>query len=233
MLISIPHFVFLGIFVVFGVKGELKYSSETCQKVFDNEESYTSKAGQELGEDDPFSIVMLCFHNWYREAANLDLFSWNSNMAKVAAAWAAILKKNNNCALFHSHSSTRGENLALIVVEANHLLKTGEKAIKRWFNDSQYYKFGGESESFNTCKMTSDPIRFTQLMWQNTTEIGCGYDLCDEDYFMVVVCHYSPRGNQRGKPMFQDRNFCALNEKMSSLEAPVDAMGTCGDFDGC
>ena len=60
-----------------------------------------SKAGQELGEDDPFSIVMLCFHNWYREAANLDLFSWNSNMAKVAAAWAAILKKNNNCALFH------------------------------------------------------------------------------------------------------------------------------------
>ena len=57
-----------------------------------------SKAGQELEENDPFSIVALCFHNWYREAANLDLVSWNSNLARSAAKWAAELQKDKGCA---------------------------------------------------------------------------------------------------------------------------------------
>ncbi|XP_075257363.1 uncharacterized protein LOC142349587 [Convolutriloba macropyga] len=172
MLIFIPHFVFLGIFVVFKVQGELKYSSETCQKAFDNAGSYTSKAGQELGEDDPFSIVMLCFHNWYREAANLDLVSWSSNLAKSAAEWAAVLNKDKRCDLMHSRTPGRGENLATFFIttgiEANRILEHGKEAVVGWFNESQYYKFGGESEDFNKCNMTDKTGHFTQLMWQSS-----------------------------------------------------------------
>ncbi|XP_075257145.1 uncharacterized protein LOC142349455 [Convolutriloba macropyga] len=247
MLICIPHFVFLGIFVVFEVQGELKYSSETCQRAFDNEGSYTSKAGQELGEDDPFSIVMLCFHNWYREAANLDLVSWNSNLAKFAAEWAAVLKKDKQCGLMHSTFQDRqnkdktgisgiiGENLAMsgisTGIKANRILEYGKKAVVGWFNEIQYYKFGGESESFNKCKMTGTTGHFTQVMWQSSTEIGCAYDVCGKK--IVVVCNYFDVGNMLNDPAFKDDNFCALNKKLSSLEAPVDSMGTCSDFDEC
>ncbi|XP_075252359.1 uncharacterized protein LOC142344519 [Convolutriloba macropyga] len=235
MLISIPHFVFLGIFVVFEVQGELKYSSETCQSAFDNEGSYTSKAGQELEENDPFSIVALCFHNWYREAANLDLVSWNSNLARSAAKWAAELQKDKGCAYTRSGPKGRGENQAMFHIstgiKANHILKFGKEAVVGWFNESQYYKFGGESESYEKCKMTGFTGHFTQLMWQSSTYIGCAYAVCG--ILMDVVCHYIDMGNMFYVPVFKDDNFCALNEKMSSLKAPVDSMGTCSDFDGC
>ena len=69
---------------------------------------------------------------------------------------------------FSARTPGRGENLATFFIttgiEANRILEHGKEAVVGWFNESQYYKFGGESEDFNKCNMTDKTGHFTQVM---------------------------------------------------------------------
>jgi hypothetical protein len=38
---------------------------------------------------------------------------------------------------------------------------------------------------------------YTQMVWKNTKEVGCG--TASNDNLVVLVCRYSPSGNQLGQ----------------------------------
>lgn len=70
-------------------------------------------------------------------------------------------------------------------------------AVTDWYNEVQYY-------DYNTGDTTivGEPVgHFTQVVWKDTTEIGCAVAYCEnlnQRYF--YVCDYSPWGN------FNDNN---------------------------
>lgn len=43
---------------------------------------------------------------------------------------------------------------------------------------------------------------FTQLVWKQTTKVGCGWKLCN-GYLYYLVCRYSPTGNDWGLGQFE------------------------------
>jgi hypothetical protein len=48
-----------------------------------------------------------------------------------------------------------------------------------------------------------DVAHYTQMIWPQTTEIGCGY--APGGGFNWLVCRYNPGGNKDGKPVIQPR----------------------------
>jgi hypothetical protein len=43
---------------------------------------------------------------------------------------------------------------------------------------------------------------YTQIVWDGTTDIGCGYAIGDVNgtgYGILIVCRYGPSGNYRGQ----------------------------------
>lgn len=70
-------------------------------------------------------------------------------------------------------------------------------AIDAWANEEKDY-------SYSKAKFTESTGHFTQLVWQNTTSVGCGLVQCNNPAGNGVkgaylVCEYSPRGNVQGQ----------------------------------
>lgn len=66
--------------------------------------------------------------------------------------------------------------------------KDWESMIDLWYNEVSKYNF--DSPGFN-----SETGHFTQVVWKNTSSIGCGATYCPNLGFNVYVCEYEPRGN--------------------------------------
>jgi hypothetical protein len=63
-------------------------------------------------------------------------------------------------------------------------------AIDGWANEESEYDY--EKRKFST-----GAGHFTQLVWKNTTAVGCGAADCDEKGWLLV-CEYNPMGNVIG-----------------------------------
>lgn len=113
--------------------------------------SYTS--------DPVFRDDMLAAHNFYRSEHNASALTWNSTSAKYAANWAF------QCRFSHTGGPT-GENLAAGYANAT-------AAVDGW---------GSERKSYNFKKPTGFSEKtghFTQVVWRNTTSVGCGRAACN------------------------------------------------------
>lgn len=64
-------------------------------------------------------------------------------------------------------------------------------AIDGWANEETDYDY--EKREFST-----EAGHFTQLVWKNTTAVGCGATDCGDDGWLFV-CEYSPAGNVIGE----------------------------------
>lgn len=98
--------------------------------------------------------------------------------------------RGGKCDFQHS-GGPYGENLALGCSNAT-------SCVEAWGNERREYDFGkgdfGESTG-----------HFTQLVWKDTTSVGCGARMCGGDgrsgsaRGWYLVCEYWPRGNVIGK----------------------------------
>ncbi|KAF2168993.1 hypothetical protein M409DRAFT_65319 [Zasmidium cellare ATCC 36951] len=132
---------------------------------------------------DSLQFAVLNSTNIYRQHYEAQNVTWNSTLANYAQNYA------KNCVWKHS-GGPYGENLA-----AN--FESPTLAIDAWANEESEY-------SYDDRKFTEKTGHFTQLVWQNTTSVGCGLVQCDNDAENGVkgaylVCEYSPRGNVKGQ----------------------------------
>ncbi len=134
---------------------------------------------------------LVAAHNKYRAEVGVPPIEWSDDLAKQAQGWANYLTAN----LLFEHSGA-GENI--------------------WMGTSHAYSFTQMIDSFGNEKSNfvngvfpnvsktgnwSDVGHYTQVVWRNTTQVGCaGLDGSDGNY--RLVCRYSPPGNVIGQTVF-------------------------------
>ncbi|XP_063711694.1 uncharacterized protein LOC134839993 [Symsagittifera roscoffensis] len=184
-----------------------------------------------LKEDDLFAMTVQCHHNKFREAAALPPLQWNAQLASFSKAWTATLKETKKCGLGHSSTGDRrslggfvyvGENLAsrsATKITEDQAPENAILGVEGWFDEIEGYQYS--ASEYRTCAKQSTAPKvtghFTQVMWQQTTDVGCDYAICEKGpnpnmATIVVSCNYGPGGNMGGTNVFGPDNFCSLSE---------------------
>lgn len=125
-------------------------------------------------------------HNIYRANVGAANLVWNENLANFAAEWV-VINGEKNCKMTHRTRLNYGENL--------------------FWSGSTYFKpyiavknWGSEIENYNgevIGKTKGTVGHYTQMVWQNTTDVGCAVFMCENTH--LVICNYFPAGNWRGE----------------------------------
>ena len=148
----------------------------------------------------------------------LPAVTWNCNLAKVAQKWAdneKVIKPNpkDGQPLTHSEGSWRKTEYTKLV--SGNTAKVGENIAAQWGSPTTDRSAGSFASGWveegtrfalmtNTC--SKGPCgHYTQVVWRQTTEIGCGVATYDESKTIegkkwdgktkVLVCQYLPAGN--------------------------------------
>lgn len=111
--------------------------------------------------------------------------TWSNDLSEAAGAWGLELIESG-CALKHDPKTRHGENLAKGY-------RTPEAAVAAWAGEEKYYNY-----SSNTCADGKVCGHYTQIVWADTTEVGCQQYDCHDGH-PVLVCRFSPAGNFIGQ----------------------------------
>lgn len=143
-------------------------------------------------------------HNIVRTAHGLNPLRWSDDLAAYAQEWANQLANTNNCNMRHRPTHGRfkqehGENLWWAsprvwsdgVTEVQNI--TIGRVVKDWADEKPFYNY-----KTNGCKAGEQCGHYTQIVWRETTHVGCAYQQCG-DKSQLWVCNYNPPGNYVGE----------------------------------
>lgn len=126
-------------------------------------------------------------HNRYRSKHCAPALTWSPELAKGAQEWANACTPDPQFPDRFAHSKEAwtdangyGENLYWGTNA------TANDAVDWWYNEVNQY-------NFDNPVFSNSVGHFTQLVWQNSKQIGCGLASCGGLNFWV--CRYSPPGN--------------------------------------
>ncbi|KAK2733550.1 extracellular scp domain protein [Colletotrichum kahawae] len=134
----------------------------------------------EWNSDGTFTSAVLNSTNHYREQHNASDVSWNETLADFAVDY---LRGMDDCDFEHS-GGPYGENLAMGYANVT-------RSVEAWGEERDDY-------DFDDAEFSEETGHFTQLVWKDTTDVGCARKLCDDDAW-YLVCEYWPRGNVVGQ----------------------------------
>ena len=124
-------------------------------------------------------------HNAMRARHGVPPLRWNASIAAVAQDWANTNARQNR--MYHRQPNRYGENIYWMSGGK----VTGAMAVDAWYGEISQYNYGRPGFSAATG-------HFTQVVWKDTTEVGCG-SARDSRGGTYVVCNYSPPGNVQGR----------------------------------
>ncbi|KAL6630934.1 hypothetical protein ACP70R_028274 [Stipagrostis hirtigluma subsp. patula] len=128
-------------------------------------------------------------HNAARADVGVGPVSWDDTVAAYAQNYAG--QRAGDCALKHS-GGRYGEN---IFVGGAGRDWTAKDALDLWVAEKQYYHHDS-----NTCSAPAGQScgHYTQVVWRDSTAIGCGRAVCSNGG-VFIVCSYNPPGNFIGQ----------------------------------
>ncbi|XP_010943469.1 pathogenesis-related protein PRB1-3-like [Elaeis guineensis] len=125
-------------------------------------------------------------HNSARAAVGVGPVSWNDSVAVYAQDYAN--QRTGDCQLVHSNGSY-GENL----FGGSGADYTAADAVNLWVSEKQYHDYNS-----NTCADGQMCGHYTQVVWRDSTSIGCARVVCDNGG-IFITCNYYPPGNFVGQ----------------------------------
>jgi pathogenesis-related protein 1 len=145
--------------------------------------------GLSLGE----RAALISLHNDARAQKGVAPLTWSSDLAESVGAWVLNLK-GRGCVLEHSGSDQFGENL-YYGMKSNGQTTAGE-VMSGFLDEEKYY-----DPVTNTCEGGEKCGHYTQIMWEDTTKLGCAKAVCISPGMREEVwgCQYGPKGNIIGQ----------------------------------
>ncbi|KAM0835489.1 hypothetical protein ACQ4PT_062891 [Festuca glaucescens] len=139
------------------------------------------------GQNSPQDYVIA--HNAARATVGVGLgpVAWDAAVASFAASYAR--HRSVDCELVHS-TSRYGENIFWGSGED----WTAAQVVEKWADERPDYSYAS-----NSCTAGRMCGHYTQIVWRNSTRIGCARVLCDRDAGVFITCNYSPPGNYIGQ----------------------------------
>ena len=139
---------------------------------------------------------MVKAHNAWRAKVGVPALRWSADLADTARSWAGTLA-GGRCRLEHSDEAF-GENLffasALRSGGRPQLLQVRPgQVVGAWASESVDYSYAS-----NSCARGKECGHYTQIVWKDTREVGCGMSVCS-DLGQIWVCEYRPAGNVVGQ----------------------------------
>lgn len=132
------------------------------------------------------STQILAVHNQERSQVNVSPLTWSDTLANHAQQWANQLATRGS--FEHSQGSGEGENLWMGT--SGYFSYT--QMVQSWAEEKQYFRYG-VFPNVSTTGNWVDVGHYTQMIWRNTTQIGCAVATGNGND--VLVCRYSPPGN--------------------------------------
>lgn len=121
-------------------------------------------------------------HNKVRASVNVPPFKWDNALARYTRRFAA--KRAVDCKMLHAYGPY-GENI--FWAEKDEWTPT--KVVESWVSENQYYdKVNNKCEAGQMCG------HYTQVVWIDSTRIGCAMVTC-RNGGMYTMCIYDPPGN--------------------------------------
>jgi uncharacterized protein YkwD len=142
------------------------------------------------GEDLASSILTV--HNQERAAVGVPPLVWSNSLAAGAQTWAQNLATTGNFAHDPNIPKGVGENIAGFFPSSG--VGQGQSL---WVNEKKDWHGG-----VLTPENWSQTGHYTQMVWKNTQEVGCGTGSGAGHPFNILVCRYSPAGNFMGQAPF-------------------------------
>nr|XP_040241726.1 uncharacterized protein LOC109762454 isoform X2 [Aegilops tauschii subsp. strangulata] len=113
--------------------------------------------------------------------------AWDDTLAAYAQRYAG--ERKGDCKLVHS-DGPYGESIFWGNKGGNW---TASDAVALWVQEKQYYNC-----SDGSCAAGKICSHYTQIVWANTTRVGCAAVACDGNLGTFILCEYDPRGNLLG-----------------------------------
>jgi uncharacterized protein YkwD len=151
------------------------------------------RRGVEAQDLSGFERRLLAVHNRERAAIGARPLVWDPGLAAAAAAYGPALERLGKLA--HSPPEARpgqGENLWMGTRDAYEL----EEMVGGWAAEKSLFR-PGNFPAVSTSGNWSDVGHYTQMIWKDTTRIGCAVHKSRQWDFLI--CRYSPPGNVVGQ----------------------------------
>lgn len=141
--------------------------------------------------------VMVRAHNEAREDVDVPPLQWDEGLAAQALTYARELARTRR--FQHSDKAFRptpqGENLWMGTRGAF----TYAEMAATWEKERRYYRHR-PVPNFSTTGDWRDVGHYTQMVWRETTALGCA--LASNPWDDYLVCRYTPPGNVYGRTIF-------------------------------
>lgn len=141
-----------------------------------------------------YRAAILNIHNTYRSRHQVGPLQQNASIGAIAQRYASYLARNK--IFMHSDDNNGlGENLGkggpYRSPSVADCASYGQQYAKAWYDEVSDY-------NFRYPESNSGSGHFTQMVWKNTNQLGCGIDF-DSDIQVYIVCNYYPSGNWGGE----------------------------------
>jgi len=142
--------------------------------------------GGDPGLSSDFTAIVAA-HNGYRSMHCAPALTWSTQLAASAQQWANACTSNGQGGFKHDDKRGQvGENLYWGT------RTTAKNAVDWWYGEISNYDFANP-KCCGPPKIPAVVGHFTQVVWRNSTQVGCGVAACSGKNFWV--CRYSPPGN--------------------------------------
>ncbi len=142
--------------------------------------------------------LVLNAHNAYRTELRIPGLTWSDTLAQYAQRWVNELVNMRDCAMEHRpHDDSSPWNLVygenIYSGGGTNWIPTIVEAVAAWGKEKNDFNFNRKE-----CKDGKICGHYTQIIWKNTTQVGCASAVC-ADGNVIIVCNYNPSGNWSGE----------------------------------